>query len=435
MDENTRNIILATIVAFILLGVLIIVISHSYKCKPHCSGAYCGPNSDDGCGNPCDCREGGKCQNSTSGPDKCCYSNCDGIHCGPDSCGGPDCGCDAIPNGVCNTIFDAKGQAIKRCCYKQDCNNVYCGKDGCGGTCTCLEGSTCSNSGVCSNSGTSGWTYNILSTPGMKRSNQASPEECSGWLPENLNKDLLNFPCSSESDCPPGDKCMPSSNGSKFCNRNNVYQYWIYDPSDPSGSNCTKLLSGSIVCGVPKSGASAFDIIENVGPDQQRCGETCTILPSCPPTGPGACCPQNWLRRGGSSECTDAKGVTKCCLNDGTSQQDYQNCIGTYPSCENIPDNWWKADKAEIQNGVCGVVSTGNLQINPQTLQSPAFSSPCVDKSPSDPCVYNDGTVSYAGICKPCTSDGKLHCLPDKMCVAQYMASNQPGICSSENVC
>lgn len=418
--------LIAIIVSFFILYIIIQGTSAVHKCKPHCSGILCGPNSDDGCGNTCSC-EDGICQQNG----KCCYPNCDGLHCGTDPCNGETCDCTIIPNGQCN-------QQTKRCCYKQDCNNVYCGDDGCGGNCNCLPGSTCSNSsgGICSNSGVLNWTYNILSTPGKQRSNQNSPLQCASWLPQNITNNILNFPCSEDNDCPKGDKCVQSTNG-KFCNKNNVYQYWIYDPSDPSGYNCTKLLQGSSLCGVQKEGASAFDIIENIGPDQQQCNNLCTILPSCPSTGINACCPQNWNQpNNNTSLCNNSKGITQCCLNN-PNLTDYNSCINSgHPSCENIPNNWWIADLAEIQNGICGVqISGGNIQINRKTLQDPAFSNPCINKYASDTCNYQNNGISYSGICKSCNIDGIMRCLPDRMCVSNFTASNQQGTCSSATVC
>lgn len=259
-----------TISLIILLIIFFIAIITS-KCKPHCSGAFCGSNSSDGCGGNCPCKEGGKCSDKGI----CCYPKCNGITWGDDGCGG-ECKCDRIPGGILQTT----PSGLKRCCYRQECDNVFCGNDGCGNICPCSTGSTCafppgcsgpSCQGVCSNSGTSGWTYNIIRSLGTKRKNVNSPLECSSWLPENTTNDLLNFPCSSDSDCPLGDKCLIDSQGNGFCDKNNTYQYWIYDPNDPSGYNCSKLLSGSSVCGIQKIGVSAFNIKDNIGPDKEFC--------------------------------------------------------------------------------------------------------------------------------------------------------------------
>jgi len=256
----------------------------------------------------------------------------------------------------------------------------------------------------------------------MKKSKQDSAIACAGWLPENTNIDLLNFPCSTESDCPPGDKCLQGEKG-KFCNRNNVYQYWIYDPTDSSGFSCTKLLAGSQLCGVPKSEATAFDIVENIGPDQQKCDTFCKILPSCTSS---VCCPQNWSRKG-DSECIDNTGKVQCCIG---SNRDTCLQKGGKP-CETVGE-WWYADMADIINGDCGIITSKTVQINSQTIDNQNFTENCMNKSPMDPCIYSEeGSAVYSGVCKPSSRDNKLRCFPDKMCIGNYIASNQPGTCSS----
>jgi len=414
-----RTLIITVSITLLIIILIFILLTLFPSCKPHCTGAFCGPNSSDGCGGTCSCKPGGSCQANGV----CCYPNCNGLFCGSDGCGGT-CQCNRLPFGSCGS----NGQ----CCYAQDCNNVYCGPNGCGGSCGCQNGATCSdpvNGGVCINNGTAGWTYNILNSTGVQRKNVSSIEECASWVPQNVALNLLNFPCKSASDCPNGDKCV---NG--FCNRNNVYQYWIYDPTDPSGFNCSKIRQGSGVCGLPKSGASAFDIIGNVGPDSAKCSDTCTINPICPSTGPQSCCPQNWLLQGAG--CYDNNHKLQCCLNNPSLP--YAECMASPQavSCENVPNNWWKANLAEITNGQCGVNLSGpTVHVNQQTIQNNlAFSQGCSGKYAGDDCSYNDGVSSYSGICKNCL-DGQLRCFPDSMCVANYGGSNQPGTCSSNNVC
>ncbi len=419
--------IVITIGLVLVIGIIIII---TKDCKPNCNGAFCGPDSDDGCGGTCECKEGGKCMKSSSGKHICCYPNCDGLSCGDDGCGGT-CSCNSLPNGVCQD---------KKCCYKQDCNNVYCGDDGCGGTCECQTGTKCSKSGVCANSGESGWTYNVLNTnvqivegqpiSGIRRTNDVnSPLECAGWLPENVAPNKTSFPCKENSDCPYGDECRDG-----FCNRNDVFQYWIYDEQDPSGFKCTKLRQGAAVCGVKKEGASAFDIISNVGPSTSQCSNSCSVGAICPSTGKGSCCPQNWTQnKVNSSECADS-GDVKCCLNN-PDFNDYQECIKNYPSCENVKNVWWKSNKANISNGICNMDIKGpSIGLNQQTLQNKAFTDACEQKYPGDICTYNDGNTSFSGVCKSCL-DNKNRCFPENMCVSNYDSSSQPGMCSSKNIC
>lgn len=413
------NWILVIIGILISLFLLIHLVAYLHKCKPHCDGAFYGEHSSDGCGGRCECRDGGiEKENGV-----CCYPKCDGLFCGKNNCDSGECACDRIPNGKCSS---------GRCCYAQEQNNVYCGDDGCGGTRTCYPGSTCSPSGVCASSGTSGWTYTILKSEGTQRKNVSSVSECAGWLPENVKLDLLNFPCGSDKDCPIGDKCLADATGKKFCNRNNIYQYWIYDPTDPSGYNCTKLLAGSNVCGVPKAGATSFNVLDNHGPDKDSCGISCAINPICPPSGINSCCPKDWVNT--DSYCVDNSGQKQCCLNNPEFHT-YQECLNTgLKPCETLKDAWWRGNKAEISNGVCGVQGKGSVSVNPETLKNPAFSAPCANKSSSDSCVYDDGINSFSGFCKPCL-DGTLKCLPERTCVANYSSANAGGTCSASNIC
>ncbi len=418
------GIILAICIGLILLWIIVLIVNSVHSCKPHCDGTFWGSKSNDGCGGKCSCKDGG-----VSKPNGvCCYPNCDGLHCGDDGCNnGGLCNCDIIPNGRC--------QSNGRCCYAQDQNYVYCGDDGCGGTRTCHDGSVCSPSGVCSNTGTTNWTYTVLKSDGVQRKNVTNVLDCSGWLPENIKLDLLNFPCKSNDDCPKGDKCVKDSNGRSFCDRNNVYQYWTYDPTDPSGYNCTKILAGSNVCGNPKPGASSFNVLDNHGPDKDACGIACTINPICPPSGANSCCPKDWVQNGNTSYCSDMNGQTQCCLNNPMFS-DYQQCLNSgYKSCESIPNVWWKGNKAEITNGVCGVQMNGaSVPITTENLKQKEFSTPCVGLYSSNSCVYSDGSTSYNGVCRECLN-GKLLCLPERMCVANYTSSSGGGTCSSASVC
>lgn len=412
--------IIGIFISFLLFLLIILSVVRS-PCKPHCSGAFCGPTSDDGCGGTCECDTDGKCIKNAQNLYVCCYPNCNGLHYGDDGCGGT-CKCDAIPGGV-----NMNG----KCCYKQDCNNVYCGPDGCGGTCGCQHGATCSDQGICSNSGVSGWKWNIMQSNGIERSNVNSPEECAGWMPENVALNLTNFPCSKSADCPYGDTCEKG-----FCNRNDVYQWWHYDPSDPSGYNCTKIRQGSDVCGIPTTGASGFDIIGNQGPDKSACTGQCTIQPLCPKSGAGSCCPEEWgAQSENSSKCIDNSGTVKCCLNNPETT-DYKECLNEHhPSCESLTNVWWKANLGQITNGQCDMKVNGpSIGLNKTTLQNTNFVSACSDKNGGDSCDYNDGSTNYTGICKPC-SDGTLKCLPENMCIANYVSANQPGRCSSGSVC
>lgn len=417
-----NELLLAVVFGFIFIVIIIYIFNLHRKCKPNCDGAFWGPNSSDGCGGECSCKEGGVPKPNGV----CCYPNCNGLYCGDDGCGG-NCSCNAIPNGKCQN---------KRCCYAQEQNYVYCGDDGCGGTRTCHDGSTCSPSGVCAGGGTSGWTYNILKPNGtVQRKNTVNVSDCAGWLPENLKLDLLNFPCKNDTDCPKGDKCVKDLNGNSFCNRNDIYQYWIYDPLDPSGFSCSKILAGSNVCGSPKTGATAFNVLDNHGPDKDACGISCPINPICPPTGVNSCCPKDWVQNGNTSYCSDSGGKTMCCLNNPL-YNDYQKCLADgFKSCEAVPNVWWKGNQAEISNSVCGAQITGsNLSINSEALKNTVFTAPCDGKYSSQVCTFDNGSTKYTGVCRSCL-DGRLLCLPERMCVANYTASNQGGTCSVGSVC
>lgn len=255
-------IVLLVVVSLIFLAIILFLVLKK-SCKPHCDGFKCGENSSNGCGGTCGCLENGKCQAG-----KCCYPNCDGIHCGDDGCGGK-CECDSLPNGTCQN---------GRCCYAQDCNNVFCGNDGCGGECGCLPGATC-QSGVCTTGGLAGWTYKVFDESQVRRTNVKTPQECASWTPENIQPHFLNFQCQEDSDCPTGDKCLQNKTGKKFCSKNNVFRYWSYDPSDPSGYNCAKIRQGTAVVGIQKSGALGFDIMGNHGPDVLDPNKPCTTSP------------------------------------------------------------------------------------------------------------------------------------------------------------
>lgn len=457
MDESLKKILLAVLVSIILMGIIFVIALKTRKCKPHCNGIYCnGPNAKDGCGGKCGCKEGGVCQRNGI----CCYPNCQGLNCGPDGCGGScENTCNALPNGRCMSssqcsgeicppgqCLSATGSCVSKpgycmstkgicipaniCCYAQDCNGVYCGPNGCGGTCSCQSGSTCSSStgpGVCVNSGTPGWTYSVFDSDSVQRTNTSDPISCASWIPSNLILNLQNFPCQDDSDCPYLQQCITGPNG-KFCDRNNIFQYWYYDPTDPSGYNCTKVLAGSTVCGVKKPGASGFDVIGNVGPDKTICGQSCTIEPSCPPSGPGSCCPETWTPQGSTANCVDATGKTQCCLNN-PSLSGYTACIAAgYKDCANLTNVWWKGNKAEITNGCDSDVTGAPLPVNNQTMSS--FESPCIGLSPFDKCTG----PGYSGFCRTCT-DGNLRCFPEKMCVNKYSSAGPNGTCSSASVC
>jgi hypothetical protein len=414
---------------FLIVGAIILSIMKK-PCKPTCSGAFCGPNSSNGCGGTCDCNSGGKCQENGV----CCYSDCDGIHWGDDGCGGT-CECTIIPGGKKLT----KGTE-KVCCYAQHCNNVYCGPDGCGGSCSCQAGSVCSdptNGGICQNEGTNGYIYNIIDSNGVARTNVNSPKECASWMPKNVALNLTAFPCETDADCPYKDSCVKDhSSDKKFCNRNDVYQWWYYDPSDSSGFNCTKIRQGSTVCSLPKAGAHAFDIAGNLGADKVKCSDTCTISPLCPPSGKGACCPGQWSQKSAnSSHCINTTGQTECCL-QSPDVVDYQACLNTgKPSCDKTPSAWWEGNLGEIANDVCGMKVVGpSIHVNKGTISNPSFTEPCNNKNPGDSCNYNSNGTSYQGLCKSC-SDNSIKCLPDVMCTRQYKSASQPGMCTTKNVC
>jgi len=437
------KVLLAIGIAFFLFVTILIIILKTSKCKPHCSGVYC--NESDGCGGTCSCQPNGVCQSNGV----CCYPNCQGLACGPDGCGGTCANkCNAVPNGQCmansqcgsgpgcppGECMSIKGVCIPAniCCYSQDCNGVYCGPNGCGGNCSCQSGSTCSSAtgpGVCVNSGTAGWVYSISDSDSVQRTNVADPISCAGWTPSNLLLNLQNFPCQDDEDCPYLQQCITGPNG-KFCDRNNIFQYWHYDPTDPSGFNCTKILAGSTVCGVQKPGAAGFDIIGNVGPDSLKCGSgnSCIISPSCPESGPGSCCPETWTTQGTSANCVDSTGKTQCCLNN-PALSGYSECLSSgYKDCSTLTNVWWKGDKAEITSACDTNVTGSNIPVNNQTMNS--FESPCVGLSPFDKCVGS----GYSGLCRTCT-DGNLRCFPEKMCVNKYSAAGPNGVCSSQNVC
>ncbi len=314
------------------------------------------------------------------------------------------CKCDKLPNGICKN---------GKCCYKQDCNNVYCGDDGCGSICGCLEGSTCSQDNICQNNGVSGIAIKPLFIKGMRGKNTKTALECAGWQPENIYNDLLDFPCQNNSDCPQGDKCV---NG--FCDRNNIFSLWTFDPTlNPS---CKKYLSESLVCAVPSSTATSFDVLKNGSPE--TCGKECKILSVCDSDIPSGsndsnpCCPLNmtFSTINGKGLCVSEK--EKCCL---------KNCETTDMPCSNFPQ---KANNAQITNGECGMKTTKNISINSFTINNPEFLEPCKGKYLDDSCQ----NAFYSGICKR-TNDMKLRCFPPEMCVSVFDTSAASGICS-ENV-
>lgn len=456
MDSTIKKILYAVFISFLIISLLILFILNSNKCKPHCSGIYCGPNSSDGCGNTCQCKEGGICKNGF-----CCYPNCKGIACGSDGCGGTCSNkCDAVPNGSCmpnkqcdgcpdgeclvngtcqksNTCCppgqckSSQGICIPAniCCYAQDCNNVYCGPNGCGGQCGCQAGATCSDTGICVNSGTPGWSYTVYDSNSVERTNVKDAISCAGWNPKNAILNLQNFPCEDDNDCPYLQQCVAGKDGKKFCNRNNIFQYWYFDPADPSGYNCAKILAGSTVCGIQKPGASGFDIIGNVGPDKSVCGLACSISPVCPQSGPGSCCPETWTVQGTTAHCVDSSSKTQCCLNN-PELSGYSDCIASgFKDCSQLSDAWMNGNMAEITS-VCDQKVTGsNIAVNRANMSD--FLAPCQGLSPSDSCTGQ----GYSGFCKSCT-DGKLRCFPEKMCVNNYAsAGQQNGTCSSQTVC
>ena len=412
--ENQYKIFFLLFIAILSFSLLFIIFRR--KCKSHCTGLTCGSESDNGCGEPCQCNSGGICVKGI-----CKYKNCDGIRCGSDGLGG-SCDCKALPNGICQN---------GKCCYRQDHNGYYCGPDGCGDTASCLTGATCSNTnapGICFNSGSLGWKFNILQSKGTSRKNVSSPEECSKWIPKNIFLDLQNFPCNSGKDCPEGESCI---NG--YCDKNNIFQYWHYDPTDESGYNCTKIVAGSVVCGIEKEGASGFDVIGNTSPSVNKCGNTCIVKSLCPQAGIGSCCPEDWININ-SAYCKDLSGQGKCCLNN-PEYNDYNSCISSgLPSCDKV-NTWGKANIGEIDNGICGVSLTGqNISINKDILKAKDsfFKNPCENKYSSDSCIYNDGSTTYTGLCQM-GDDRTLRCLPETICMAVYNNSSQPGVCRSPN--
>ena len=118
------------LVIFIFVSLIMILLLFR-KCKPHCSGAFCGNSSNDGCGGTCACLDGGNCKENGV----CCYSKCDGTFYGDDGCGGT-CECNKVPGG--------KKLPNGRCCYSLENKGIFCGPDGCGDTLTCPTGTTCS---------------------------------------------------------------------------------------------------------------------------------------------------------------------------------------------------------------------------------------------------------------------------------------------------
>lgn len=429
------------IVLGVLLTVFLIIslIHHFRKCHPSCSGAYCGSDADDGCGGTCECEPGGKCDGSV-----CCYPNCDGNFCGDDGCGGT-CSCDRLPNGTCTTVTgtdkDGKTTTLKRCCYKQEHNGVYCGKDGCGGVADCQPGATCSNpdGGICANSGKAGWAYVVGMNTGMEQKDTSSPLECAQWVPQNVKLNLSNYPCSADSDCPYGDTCekkggTPANNSPGFCNRNDVYQYWVYDPSAVSGKTCTKYRQGSVVCGVKKPGASAFDIKNNKGPDAETCSG-CTISPRWPKSGAGAGCPEQWTSKtSGSAICVDDSGVGKCCLEGSPRASDYAKCISDgLPECSTAGD-WWLGDLGEVDGQCTSGVTGPGVHLTPETIKSHHFSDPCDGKVGGSSCKYDDGHTKFDGDCQNC-KDGVNRCFPKRMCVATYLSADQQGMCQTAGMC
>lgn len=437
MSLTIENTLLSIFIAFFFIGLLFLFSYFISPCQPHCSGVFCGSNSDDGCGNPCSCKDGLVCTGDT-----CCQPKCDGLSCDSDGCGG-DCSCNRIPNGLC--------MPDKKCCYAQVCDNYYAGPNGCGGTCGCLEGATPSNGtnspGICSNSGTSGWKYNVEGDKSrIQQTNTSSALECSKWIPIEPSTNLLNFPCSSNEDCPFQSTCVqdPNNPNNKFCSRNNVYQYWYYDPSDPQ-HNCTKILKGTAVCGVQKAGASGFDVLRNVGPDQSQCGQPCTVSPQFPRSGVGAECPNNWSTDGETCTCKSTVGssVEKCCLDKRVEGQEnvvaggcteYNLCLAKgLPKCEDLTDVSLIANIAEI-NSTCGGTSVvGSLSVNRENVDSTDFTEPCSGKDISDSCTYNKNGVSYTGVCKSC-SGSSLSCFPNQTCQSTSMYSG-PGICTTRGFC
>lgn len=497
MDPETKKIVLAVVISLGLVIVIVLSVVLTHKCKPHCDGAYCGPDSNDSCGGTCDCNTGGQCVKNSVGKYVCQYSQCDGLHwndtCKCDllpcydktgkncqrtteaKCGGNDhfcmtpctemtctksvCdsqgkNCKHVPNSPCeqgnadDCVTPCQGTCTKNtCCYPQDCNHVFCGPDGCGGTCDCQSGATCSSEGVCANAGKPG-AYNVISTTGIERSNQPNATTCAGWAPENTQLNMTAYPCDSYKDCPDGDylikQCKDeqdcicvedSTSGKKYCNRGDVYQWWHYNPSDPSGYNCTKIRQGSDVCGSDIPGAVGFDIIGNVGPTSAgSCQTDCKIEQQCPSSGAGSCCPGNLGQIGNTAQCGDSSGA-KCCLNNPDLTGSYNECIKSYPDCTKLPSAWWLGNLAEVSNGVCGAKITGpSIHINPKTLQNPAFTENCVGKNPGDGCTYNDGKSSYNGECKQCADDN-LRCFPDQSCVRIVDSAQIPGMCSTKNLC
>jgi hypothetical protein len=458
MDIHLKRILLGILFGGILIIVIFVVIFMRNKCEPHCSGIYCkGEKAGNGCGGVCGCNKYGVCQDNGI----CCYPKCNGLSCGSDGCGGVCQKCDRLPNGSCtnNKQCDGcpDGQCLvngicqddpsccppgqcktlnglcvesKICCYAQDCNNIYCGSNGCGDTCQCQTGSSCSNpngSGVCYNSGQTGWIYSVFDTNNVERKNVDNAESCSKWQPNNIQNNLSKFSCNVDSDCPYLQKCI-SVGDQKFCQPNNVFQYWYYDPTDSSGFNCTKILSGSTVCGVEKQGGSGFDVIGNVGPSDSQCGISCDIKPQCPLSGNDSCCPQDWSTQGTSSNCIDNTGKIQCCLNNPTLS-DYNNCIQSgYPDCASLTNIWLKGNLAEITSK-CDKNVIRDSSITKQTLDSANFSTPCQNLNEGDKCL-GDG---YTGLCINCS--GTLKCFPEKTCINRGSSSGPNGYCSSGKFC
>lgn len=412
--------ILVILGSVILLVGIFAIAYFTTRCRPFCDGVNCGQN--DGCGKTCQCQEGGQCKNG-----QCYYSQCDGIFCGTDKYGN-QCKCDALPNGTCTN---------NKCCYARICDGVFCGPDGCGGTCQCQTGASChivpgqtgphgESVGICVSSGEPGWSFNITDDNGQVKTAVSSAQECAQWFPPNVYPNETKFPCTTIEDCPDGYDCRQG-----FCNRGDVWQYWVYDSQSP-GENCTKIRQGSTVCGVQNTSATSFDVIGNVGPSSETCS-SCTISPAGPPSGVGAICPADWrVRQSNSSKCADSSGEIKCCLNiPGTV--DYRECLQSHPDCTQI-QSWYRGGIAQVSSKCDSSVKGPDVPIpNLSSIPQPFYDA-CQNKKIADTCSYNDGATTFDGTCRSCTSGGMV-CQPTKSCLAATINSNQPGICSENNWC
>lgn len=158
-------------------------------CTPVCTD-QCG--IDNGCGSPCQCKQGESCTNhqcvanaacaSCKANETCvdggcvCNPQCANNSCGPDGCGGP-CPCPdtGVPNAdgnlveasQCNSTCESAAWACGNLCGKecgtcpngQSCASGKClcqpkceassCRDGCGGTCPCADGKSCNAEGAC----------------------------------------------------------------------------------------------------------------------------------------------------------------------------------------------------------------------------------------------------------------------------------------------